>query len=168
MKTAGDKNLTTALHDFGAKSLWTYELEALLLDGRLDLIVHSLKDIPTQIPPSLTIGANRQRGRYLRRDIFERMYNQIQPPVKQQRFELVCPQALGAKVVQGRRQVLVARRLHGVDLVRDIGPSRLQRSLHDIRLDQGERGLSGPYADDVGGGGVGGGGGGGCLVGWWL
>lgn len=57
MKTAGDKNQTTALHDFGAKSLWTYELEALLLEGKIDLIVHSLKDIPTQIPPTLTIGA---------------------------------------------------------------------------------------------------------------
>ncbi|KAI9790823.1 MAG: porphobilinogen deaminase [Peltula sp. TS41687] len=57
MSTAGDKNQVTALHDFGAKSLWTYELEALLLDGKLDLIVHSLKDIPTQLPPSLTIGA---------------------------------------------------------------------------------------------------------------
>lgn len=43
MSTAGDKNQVTALHDFGAKSLWTYELEALLLDGKLDLIVHSLK-----------------------------------------------------------------------------------------------------------------------------
>ncbi len=43
MSTAGDKNQTTALHDFGAKSLWTYELEALLLEEKLDLIVHSLK-----------------------------------------------------------------------------------------------------------------------------
>ncbi|KAI9883356.1 MAG: hypothetical protein M1823_004868 [Watsoniomyces obsoletus] len=57
MSTAGDKNQSTALHDFGAKSLWTYELEALLLEGKLDLIVHSLKDIPTQLPPTLTIGA---------------------------------------------------------------------------------------------------------------
>ncbi|KAI9815869.1 MAG: porphobilinogen deaminase [Phylliscum demangeonii] len=57
MSTAGDKNQVTALHDFGAKSLWTYELEALLLSGQVDLIVHSLKDIPTQLPPSLTIAA---------------------------------------------------------------------------------------------------------------
>lgn len=45
MSTAGDKNQVTALHDFGAKSLWTYELEALLLEGKLDLIVHSLKGV---------------------------------------------------------------------------------------------------------------------------
>ena len=47
MSTAGDKNQSTALHEFGAKSLWTHELEALLLEGKLDLIVHSLKGNPT-------------------------------------------------------------------------------------------------------------------------
>jgi len=45
MSTMGDKNQTTALHDFGAKSLWTHELEAGLVDGSLDLIVHSLKGV---------------------------------------------------------------------------------------------------------------------------
>ncbi|KAH8811975.1 porphobilinogen deaminase, dipyromethane cofactor binding domain-containing protein [Xylogone sp. PMI_703] len=56
MSTMGDKNQVTALHDFGAKSLWTHELEAQLLDKRLDLIVHSLKDMPTQLPSNCTIG----------------------------------------------------------------------------------------------------------------
>lgn len=51
MSTAGDKNQVTALHDFGAKALWTYELEALLLEGKLDLIVHSLKGISRCSPP---------------------------------------------------------------------------------------------------------------------
>lgn len=52
----GDKNQTTALHEFGAKSLWTHELEAQLLEGKLDLIVHCLKDMPTQLPPKCVIG----------------------------------------------------------------------------------------------------------------
>ena len=43
MSTMGDKNQITPLHDFGAKSLWTHELENLLLEGKLDMIVHSLK-----------------------------------------------------------------------------------------------------------------------------
>jgi hydroxymethylbilane synthase len=55
MSTMGDKNQLTALHEFGAKSLWTHELEAQLLDGRLDLIVHCLKDMPTQLPPKCEI-----------------------------------------------------------------------------------------------------------------
>lgn len=57
MATMGDKNQTTALHEFGAKSLWTHELEALLAKGELDMIVHSLKDMPTQLPSGLSIGA---------------------------------------------------------------------------------------------------------------
>jgi hydroxymethylbilane synthase len=61
MSTMGDKNQVTALHDFGAKSLWTHELEAGLLEGKLDLIVHCLKDMPTQLPPKCTIGCILER-----------------------------------------------------------------------------------------------------------
>lgn len=43
MATMGDKNQVTPLHDFGAKSLWTHELEAWLVERKLDLIVHCLK-----------------------------------------------------------------------------------------------------------------------------
>ncbi|KAF2453638.1 porphobilinogen deaminase [Lineolata rhizophorae] len=57
MATMGDKNQVTALHDFGAKSLWTHELEAALAQGQLDLIVHSLKDMPTTLPPNMILGA---------------------------------------------------------------------------------------------------------------
>jgi len=47
MSTMGDNNQTTALHEFNAKALWTHELEALLENGDLDLIVHSLKGTPS-------------------------------------------------------------------------------------------------------------------------
>lgn len=43
MATTGDKNQVTPLHEMGAKALWTHELEALLLEGKLDLVVHCLK-----------------------------------------------------------------------------------------------------------------------------
>jgi hydroxymethylbilane synthase len=56
MSTKGDKNQTTALHEFGSKSLWTHELEAQLLEGKLDIIVHCLKDMPTQLPEKCIIG----------------------------------------------------------------------------------------------------------------
>lgn len=61
MSTMGDKNQVTALHEFGAKSLWTHELEAHLLEGKLDFIVHCLKDMPTQLPPNCTIGCIMER-----------------------------------------------------------------------------------------------------------
>ncbi|KAG9248966.1 porphobilinogen deaminase, dipyromethane cofactor binding domain-containing protein [Calycina marina] len=61
MSTMGDKNQTTALSEFGAKSLWTYELESQLLDGRLDMVVHCLKDMPTQLPEKCAIGCIMER-----------------------------------------------------------------------------------------------------------
>jgi hydroxymethylbilane synthase len=48
MATMGDKNQVTPLHSFGAKSLWTHELEHGLVEGSLDLIVHSLKGTNSQ------------------------------------------------------------------------------------------------------------------------
>lgn len=56
MSTTGDLNQVTALHEFNAKALWTQELETLLEQGKLDLIVHSLKDMPTQLPSELILG----------------------------------------------------------------------------------------------------------------
>jgi hydroxymethylbilane synthase len=62
MSTTGDNNQKTALHKFNEKALWTQELEVLLQNGELDLIVHSLKDMPTQLPVDLTLGAVTKRG----------------------------------------------------------------------------------------------------------
>ncbi|KAK0778385.1 porphobilinogen deaminase [Friedmanniomyces endolithicus] len=62
MKTAGDNNQTTALYKFNDKALWTQELEVLLQEKKLDLIVHSLKDMPTQLPIDLELGCVTARG----------------------------------------------------------------------------------------------------------
>jgi len=43
LHTIGDRDKSTALYDFGAKSLWTTELEEKLVSGELDVIVHCLK-----------------------------------------------------------------------------------------------------------------------------
>ncbi|RDW62945.1 porphobilinogen deaminase [Aspergillus mulundensis] len=60
-ETAGDQNTTIALKDFTTKNLWTQELEELLEAGSVDLIVHSLKDVPTLLPSSCTLGPMMKR-----------------------------------------------------------------------------------------------------------
>ncbi|KAJ5279401.1 porphobilinogen deaminase [Penicillium angulare] len=55
-ETAGDLNTTIALKDFTSKNLWTEELEELMIAGRVDFIVHSLKDVPTLLPATCTLG----------------------------------------------------------------------------------------------------------------
>lgn len=57
IKTTGDRIQDVALSKIGGKGLFTKELEVALLEGRIDLAVHSLKDLPTELPPGLALGA---------------------------------------------------------------------------------------------------------------
>ncbi|KAI0376628.1 porphobilinogen deaminase [Hypomontagnella monticulosa] len=56
MHSTADKDKITALYKFGGKGLWTNELEAELRAGELDIIVHSLKDMPTVLPDGLILA----------------------------------------------------------------------------------------------------------------
>ncbi|KAM0433302.1 hypothetical protein ACHAPT_004178 [Fusarium lateritium] len=57
LKTLGDKDKSTALYSFGAKNLWTTELEEKLTSGELDVVVHCLKDMPTKLPDTCDLTA---------------------------------------------------------------------------------------------------------------
>lgn len=57
IKTTGDKVLDVALSKIGDKGLFTKELEIELIKENIDLAVHSLKDMPSELDSSLTIGA---------------------------------------------------------------------------------------------------------------
>jgi hydroxymethylbilane synthase len=61
MKTRGDKLLDAPLAKVGGKGLFVKELEAGLLDGRADLAVHSLKDVPVQFPDGLELALVMER-----------------------------------------------------------------------------------------------------------
>src|ERR671934_1423014 len=60
-KTTGDKRLAEPLSGIGAKGLFTAELERALAAGKVDCCVHSLKDLPTESPDGLAIGAVLER-----------------------------------------------------------------------------------------------------------
>jgi hydroxymethylbilane synthase len=57
IKTRGDAEVDRPLHELEGKGFFTKEIEDALLDGRIDVAVHSLKDLPTRLPPGLTLGA---------------------------------------------------------------------------------------------------------------
>lgn len=57
VKTSGDKFQQTSFSQMGTKGIFIKELEDALLERRVDLAVHSMKDVPTEIPEGLTIAA---------------------------------------------------------------------------------------------------------------
>ena len=61
MATQGDKILDVALAKIGDKGLFTKELEAQMLVNRADIAVHSLKDLPTNLPEGLMLGCVTER-----------------------------------------------------------------------------------------------------------
>jgi hydroxymethylbilane synthase len=61
IKTTGDKIADIALSQVGTKGLFTKEIEEALLAGTIDLAVHSLKDMPTDLPAGLTLAAIPER-----------------------------------------------------------------------------------------------------------
>lgn len=62
MKTTGDRILDRTLDQVGGKGLFVKELDAALLDGRVDLTVHSLKDLPMETHPALPVAAYPRRA----------------------------------------------------------------------------------------------------------
>jgi hydroxymethylbilane synthase len=61
IKTSGDKIQDVPLSQVGGKALFTKEIEEALLADAIDLAVHSMKDVPTDLPPGLTIAAIPER-----------------------------------------------------------------------------------------------------------
>ncbi len=84
IKTQGDKILDAPLAKIGGKGLFTKEIEDALLEGTIDLAVHSMKDVPTEMPQGLVLGAILKREDP--RDVFisrdSRSINELAPGEK--------------------------------------------------------------------------------------
>ena len=57
IRTTGDVRSAAPLPEIGGKGVFTLEIEAALLDGSTDFAIHSLKDLPPEMPEGLTLGA---------------------------------------------------------------------------------------------------------------
>lgn len=68
IKTTGDKILNQPLADIGGKGLFTKEIDDALLDGKIDIAVHSMKDVPTYLPAGTILPCNLPREDV--RDVF--------------------------------------------------------------------------------------------------
>ncbi|KAA2240094.1 hydroxymethylbilane synthase [Chitinophaga agrisoli] len=62
IKSEGDIDLVTPLYEIGVQGIFTKTLDIALLSGRIDIAVHSLKDVPTQLPKNIIQAAVLERG----------------------------------------------------------------------------------------------------------
>lgn len=62
IRSEGDIDLKTPLYEMGVQGIFTRSLDMALLNDRIDLAVHSLKDVPTQLPAGIAQAAVLQRG----------------------------------------------------------------------------------------------------------
>ena len=62
IKSDGDINLIKPLYELGVQGIFTKALDIALLENRIDIAVHSYKDVPVQLPEGLTIAAVLKRG----------------------------------------------------------------------------------------------------------
>lgn len=116
IQTTGDKILDSPLSVIGGKGVFTKEIEEALLDGRIDIAVHSLKDLPTQQPPGLAVGAITERE------------NPADLLVAAEPVDLETPGIrIGTSSLRRRAQLL--RRYPGLELVEIRGnvPTRIQK-----------------------------------------
>ena len=61
-KSVGDLNLNQPIYAMGIQGVFTKTLDIALLESRIDIAVHSLKDVPTQLPQGLLLAAVLERG----------------------------------------------------------------------------------------------------------
>ena len=62
IKSEGDIDLSTPLYEMGVQGIFTRSLDAALLNNRIDVAVHSMKDVPTQLPQGIIQAAILERG----------------------------------------------------------------------------------------------------------
>src|SRR5579862_7720025 len=70
IKSDGDIDLKTPLYEMGVQGIFTKTLDSALLNNKIDIAVHSMKDVPTQLADGIAQGAVMKRGNY--RDILVR------------------------------------------------------------------------------------------------
>lgn len=116
--TTGDRIQDRRLMEVGGKALFTKEIEEALLDGRIDVAVHSMKDVPADQPPGLCIAAIPERE-----DPRDAFLSQIAPTFD----DLPMGARLGTASLRRQAQALALRPDLQVEMLRGNVDTRLRR-----------------------------------------
>ena len=100
IKTSGDKFLNTSLSKIGGKGLFTKEIQQALIEKRIDIAVHSMKDVETELPEKLVISTILERED-VRDSFISRKYSSI--------AELPMGSVVGTSSLRRKAQLLNKR-----------------------------------------------------------
>jgi hydroxymethylbilane synthase len=120
IKTSGDKIQDVSLAEAGGKALFTKEIDEALLSGAIDVAVHSMKDVPTEIPAGLTIAAIPEREEP--RDAL----------IGRSLAELADGSSIGTSSLRRQAQLLAYRAQLNIEMLRGNVDTRLRK------LDEGQ------------------------------
>jgi len=120
IKTQGDRDRNSPLAAIGGTGLFTKEIQRALLDSRVEIAVHSLKDLPTQGPDQLTLGAIPKR---------EALSDALIAPRHQTLQQLPKGASVGTGSIRRRAQILFIRPDLNVVSIRGNVETRLNQTL---------------------------------------
>jgi hydroxymethylbilane synthase len=118
IKSDGDTDLHTPLYELGVQGIFTKSLDIALLKGDIDLAVHSLKDVPTQMAAGLAIAAVLERGSY--QDI-------LVPKTDSSFLDAGIPAVIGTGSIRRKAQWLHRYPHHRIENLRGNVVTRLQK-----------------------------------------
>jgi hydroxymethylbilane synthase len=124
IKTSGDRIQNVAFHKMEGKGFFTKELQHALLDHRVDLVVHSLKDLPTESPDGLQVTAVPERGPT--GDLLLAPKNTIQPSPEDP-FGIPDGEILGTSSLRRAAQTLALRPDLRIKALRGNVPTRIRK-----------------------------------------
>ncbi|WP_427338820.1 hydroxymethylbilane synthase [Caloranaerobacter sp. DY30410] len=125
IKTMGDKILDKTLNKIGGKGLFVKEIEIALLNKEIDLAVHSMKDVPSEFPEELEIGAIIER---------EDARDVLITKDKKRLNELKIGAKIGTSSLRRASQILALRRDIKIEPIRGNIQTRINK-MYDMDLD---------------------------------
>jgi len=123
IKSEGDIDLTTPLYAMGVQGVFTRSLDIALLSGKIDIAVHSMKDVPTQLPKGIVQSAVLDRANYL--DLFVPKQSLIsEGPVE---IDYNAIQTIGTSSIRRKAQWLHKYPHHQIENIRGNVNTRLKK-----------------------------------------
>lgn len=116
ISSEGDVNLTTPLYEIGVQGIFTKTLDAALLQNKIDVAVHSYKDVPTILAKGLQVAAVLERGN---------IYDIFVPKNFDYNFDDIC--IIATSSMRRKAQWLYKYRHHIIDNIRGNVPTRLKK-----------------------------------------